>query len=104
LKCYPFSTFIITETAFAFSTAPHSHFKYNYTIFLFWMVFNFNTSFFNFSNAGDSKLYSLISILVNEDIYDEVSGSVEIYAEDISKQLENTKVVIIPTPVNSKTF
>jgi len=42
--------------------------------------------------------------LVNDDIYNDVKNSVETYAEDISKQLENTKVVIIPTPSDAKSF
>jgi len=72
--------------------------------FFFWMVFNFPANIFNISNAWDSKLYSLVSILVNENIYNDVSNSLETYAEDISRQLENTKVIIIPTPNNAKSF
>jgi hypothetical protein len=42
--------------------------------------------------------------LVDNKIYSQVEDSVKTYAEDISKQLKNTKVIIIPTPQNTNTF
>jgi hypothetical protein len=45
-----------------------------------------------------------VSILVDNEIYNEVKDSVETYAEDIQKQLNNTKVIIIPTPKSATAF
>jgi len=46
----------------------------------------------------------LVSIIVDEDSYDEVSVEINRYATDIQGVLENTKVVILPTPINTKAF
>jgi len=59
---------------------------------------------FNSLNAWNTKLFSLVSILVNKDIYNNIKAKLERYANDISKQLDNTKVVIIPTPNNASAF
>jgi len=48
--------------------------------------------------------YKTIFSCFYDDIYNDVKNSVETYAEDISKQLENTKVIIIPTPSDTKPF
>jgi hypothetical protein len=43
-------------------------------------------------------------VIVNEDMYDSLKGSLSTYANNISNQLENTKVVILPTPSNASSY
>jgi len=54
--------------------------------------------------AADKPFYNLVSILVEDTIYNEVKSKVQRYASDIQAQLENTKVVIIPTPTSAHPF
>jgi hypothetical protein len=54
--------------------------------------------------AADKPFYNLVSILVEDTIYNEIKSKVQRYASDIQAQLENTKVVIIPTPTNAHPF
>lgn len=54
--------------------------------------------------AWNSDYYDLVSIVVEEEIYDSIKSEVKRYAEDIQWVLENTKVVILPTPKNASPF
>ena len=72
--------------------------------FFFGLVFQFPITLFNYSSAWDRNIYSIVSILVDNEIYDDVEKSVKQYAEDIWKQLKNTKIIIIPTPKDSTAF
>ncbi len=74
-------------------------------LFFFGLVFRFPFGdFFSGVDAINPEVNSLVSILVNEDIYSWVKSSVERYAEDIQKQLEKTRVVIIPVPNDASAF
>ncbi|MDP2089997.1 MAG: FG-GAP-like repeat-containing protein [Candidatus Gracilibacteria bacterium] len=64
----------------------------------FRVPFNFDTF------AGSSDFYNLVSVIVDEDTYDELKSEINRYSKDIQGVLENTKVVILPTPVNTPAF
>jgi len=77
------------------------------SLLLFSMFFSltFRIPFFDFKVfAWSSEYYNLVSIIVDEDTYDEVKSEIKRYANDIQGVLENTKVVILPTPVNIPSF
>ena len=42
--------------------------------------------------------------MVQEDIYSSVKASIDLYAKNIQKTLEKTKVVVIPAPSTAKAF
>jgi hypothetical protein len=46
----------------------------------------------------------LVSIIVDEDTYSKINSELKRYALDIQGVLENTKVVILPTPKNTDAF
>lgn len=48
--------------------------------------------------ADEKDFYNLVSIIVDEDSYDAVKGKITRYSRDIQAKLENTQVVILPTP------
>jgi uncharacterized repeat protein (TIGR01451 family) len=48
--------------------------------------------------AGDKEFYNLVSIIVDEESYDGVKSKLVRYSRDIQATLENTRVVILPTP------
>ncbi|MCD5380636.1 VCBS repeat-containing protein, partial [Candidatus Gracilibacteria bacterium] len=74
-------------------------------LFFFGLVFRYPFGdFFSGAKAINPEVNSLVSILVNEDIYSGVESRVERYAEDIQKQLEKTRVVIIPVPSDASVF
>ena len=72
--------------------------------FFLGLVFRFPIDFFGNSSAWNTKLYSIVSILVDNEIYNDIKSEIETYSEDIQKQLYNTKVIIIPTPKNASSF
>ena len=72
---------------------------------LFSISFRIPLRFFGLeTSAAEGPMYNLVSLLVEQDIYNEVKSKVQRYATDIQKQLENTKVVIVPTPTNAHPF
>ena len=74
-------------------------------LFFFGLVFRFPFGdFFSSVSAVNPQTKALVSILVNEEVYDWVESRVERYAEDIQKQLEKTRVVIIPVPSDATVF
>ncbi|MCP4523052.1 MAG: hypothetical protein GY828_02425, partial [Candidatus Gracilibacteria bacterium] len=48
--------------------------------------------------AENKGIKNLVSIIVEEELYDAMKGSLNIYAKNISQTLENTQVLILPTP------
>lgn len=71
--------------------------------FLFSTTFQFPVG--SFWVSADSSWYkNIVSIIVDEDMYGSVGGSLSTYASNISKQLENTKVVILPTPSTASAY
>jgi hypothetical protein len=73
--------------------------------FFFTSVFSFpNFRLFSKTSAASGDFYNLVSILVNEDIYDDIKLEVSRYAEDIQANLENTRAVILPIPSNASPF
>ncbi len=54
--------------------------------------------------AWSSDFYNLVSIIVDQDTYDETKDELNRYSKDIQWVLENTKVIILPTPVNTPAF
>jgi len=60
--------------------------------------------FFLSWSAGEKKLHSIVSLLVDEKLYSWIKSSIEEYAWNIQGQLENTRVVIIPTPTDAESF
>lgn len=77
------------------------------SLLLFSMFFSltFRIPLFDFKVfAWSAEYYDLVSVIVDQDSYDEVKSELNRYAEDIQWVLENTKVVIIPTPINTPSF
>ena len=54
--------------------------------------------------AKDSTYHDLVSIIVDEETYDELDSEIERYAEDIQHYLNNTKVVILPIKEDTSAF
>lgn len=54
--------------------------------------------------AKESSFYNLVSIIVDEKTYPQIKNELEIYSQDISKNLENTRVVILPVPNDASPF
>lgn len=48
--------------------------------------------------ADEKDFYNLVSIIVDEDSYEQIKGKLTRYSRDIQAKLENTQVVILPTP------
>ena len=45
-----------------------------------------------------------MSVIVDTETYDDIRSELDRYAKDIQSVLENTKVVIIPTPKETPAF
>jgi len=76
-------------------------------IFSIFFSFTFNVSFFGFFGtifAQDNKNYNLVSLIVQEEIYDDIKNSIKTYAENIGKTIPNTKTIIIPTPKDTHPY
>ncbi|MBW7954446.1 VCBS repeat-containing protein [Candidatus Gracilibacteria bacterium] len=76
-------------------------------IFSILFSFTIQNSFFSLVNnlfAADETKYNLVSLIVEEEIYPSIKNSVETYAKNIQKTLENTKTIIIPVPKNTHPF
>jgi len=48
--------------------------------------------------AGEKDFYNLVSIIVDEETYPEIKSKLVRYSQDIQNTLEDTRVVILPTP------
>jgi len=75
-------------------------------IFFFGQVFwlSFFSLFSSSVYAENTEFHDLVSIVVTEDVYDELDDEIERYAEDIQGYLNNTKVVILPVKNNTDAF
>jgi len=81
--------------------------KFISSFIIFSLLFGttFRVPFFQFSTfAWSSEFFNLVSIIIDEDSYNEISSEINRYASDIQGVLENTKVVILPTPKNTDAF
>jgi len=71
---------------------------------IFFLLFSFTIRipFLAFLNssvyATDNEFFNLVSIIVDEDTYANIQSKLVRYSRDIQAQLENTRVVILPTP------
>jgi hypothetical protein len=54
--------------------------------------------------AEKSEFYNLVSIIVEENIYNNIKEKLNRYALDIQGVMENTRVVILPTPNTADVF
>lgn len=55
--------------------------------------------FFYISGYADEKeFYNIVSVIVDEESYDEIKSELIRYSRDVQGVLENTRVVILPTP------
>jgi len=50
------------------------------------------------ASADEEKFYNIVSILVDEDTYNEARSQLIRYSRDIQGVLENTRAVILPVP------
>ena len=79
-----------------------------FLIFFILVSFTLRVPFFTFFGAialaDDLNRYNLVSIIVEEDVYDELDNEIERYAQDIQWVLENTKTIIIPTKKETNPF
>lgn len=57
--------------------------------------------FLSSASAGNKEFVNLVSIIVDEESYNAVKGKIVRYSRDIQNTLENTRVVILPTPSNA---
>ncbi len=77
---------------------------------IFFILFNlwFRIPFLQFfapkANAENKDFFNIVSIIVDDDIYSSVDSKLKRYAKDIEWVLDNTKVVLIPTPEDASAF
>lgn len=77
---------------------------------IFFLLFGFTirvpfVAFFGSQTYAESEdFYNLVSIIVDEDVYDDVRSKLIRYTQDIQWVLENTRVVILPTPSTATAF
>jgi len=51
--------------------------------------------------ADTKEFHNIVSLIVEENIYDDISSKLLRYSRDVQAVLENTRVVILPTPSNA---
>ncbi|MDD2870584.1 MAG: VCBS repeat-containing protein [Candidatus Gracilibacteria bacterium] len=81
--------------------------KFTSSFLIFALLFSitFRVPYFDFKTfAGNDQFYNLVSIIVDQKSYDAVKSEIDRYSRDIQGVLENTKVVILPTPSNTPAF
>ena len=77
----------------------------SFIIFLLLFSITFRVPFFGDKTyAWSVTFYNLVSIIVDTDTYSDIRSELDRYAKDIQSVLENTKVVIIPTPKETPAF
>jgi len=78
----------------------------SFLIFSILVSFTIRVPFFSFLEnvfAADDNKYNIVSLIVDEDLYDtsifssDIKTEIDRYAEDIQKTLPMTKVMIFPT-------
>jgi len=81
--------------------------KFLSSLIIFSLLFatTFRIPLLQFSLYASSKdFFNIVAVVVEEEIYSDIKNQVKRYWEDIQWVLENTKVVILPTPWNTKAF
>lgn len=77
----------------------------SFLIFALLFSITFRVPYFDFKTfAWNDQFYNLVSIIVDQKSYDAVKSEIDRYSRDIQWVLENTKVVILPTPSNTPAF
>jgi len=72
---------------------------------LFGTIFRIPTEIFLLSSfADDRDFYNLVSVIVDEESYSQTKSQIQRYARDVQNTLENTKVVILPTPQDARDY
>jgi len=74
-------------------------------IFSLFFSITFRVPIFHSSLYAKTNDYrDIVSILVNENVYSKIRSEVEKYADDIWSVLDNTQVIILPTPSNATSY
>ena len=75
-------------------------------IFSILVSFTIRTPFIGLEKvfAADKKFFNVVSIIIEEEVYNKIEDEVKRYANDIQNVLENTKVIILPTPKDTSYF
>jgi hypothetical protein len=78
-------------------------------LFCFFFTFIFKVpplSLFYTAEAENKPFFDIVSLIVNSDVYSDSGAKerIENYAKDIQSRLENTKVIILPTPKTATAF
>jgi len=77
----------------------------SFLIFSLLSGITFRVPFFDFlASASWSEYYDLVSIIVDEETYSDISSELKRYSKDITNSLENTKVVILPVPEEATSY
>ncbi|MDD2907859.1 MAG: VCBS repeat-containing protein [Candidatus Gracilibacteria bacterium] len=77
----------------------------SFLIFSMLSGITFRLPFFDFlASASGSEYYDLVSIIVDEDTYSDITSELKRYSKDITNVLENTKVVILPVPKTATSY
>jgi hypothetical protein len=76
---------------------------------IFFILFNlgFRVPFlqlFNQTHAENKDFYNLVSVIVDDDIFNSVEPALKRYAKDIESVLDETRVVLVPTPKDASAF
>lgn len=79
------------------------------TSLIFFILFNLGfrvpfSQFFGKAHAENKEFYNLVSVIVDDDIYDDVDWVLNRYARDIEGVLKETRVVLVPTPKDASAF
>lgn len=78
-----------------------------FLIFFLLASFSFRLPFIwllSYTFAVQTPFHNIVSIIVDEEIYSSVKNELERYSMDIQWVLENTKVIILPTPKKTSAF
>lgn len=78
-----------------------------FLIFFLLASFSFRVPFIwilSYTFAKQAPFFNIVSIIVEEDIYNSIKPEIDTYSKDIQWVLENTRVVVLPTPKKSTSF
>ena len=81
-----------------------SFFLIFFLLFSFTIRIPFLTFFWTQTFADEEKFYNIVSVIVDENIYGDIKSKLVRYSQDIQWVLENTRVVILPTPSTATAF
>lgn len=71
-------------------------------IFLIFISQTIHVSFFDRTEAATTDYSDVVSIIVDEDTYNELETKIEVYANDIQEYLKSTRVSIFVAPSNAR--